>query len=135
MSELYNSTALSLSAPELRQLTKWDEKVIIEFLSLTGQVKEVSNIVEVVVNNISAIISESQNYGGSISRLNKGLADLAGELSAGADSRPALVALAREVQDMSQLVAVLQASKRPVRATITNDFLDARMAARVALRA
>ena len=57
-----NSTALQLSADELRSLTKWPDSVIIEFLSLTGAVSDITNNINIVINNVDSVMTmEAQN--------------------------------------------------------------------------
>jgi len=69
-------SSLKLSANELRTMTKWPDPVIYEFLALQGAVSNITNIINIVINNgdsTSSIVSVLQ---AQVNNLNRTAAQL-----------------------------------------------------------
>jgi hypothetical protein len=69
-----NGGQLKLSATELRELTNWNEAVILEFLSLQSAVSTIINNINIVTNNFEA--SNTVNLQAQVTGLRRGLLDL-----------------------------------------------------------
>jgi hypothetical protein len=62
MADTTRATALQLSATELKSLTKWPDAVIYEFLSLQAGVKNITENINIAINNTAiALTLESQS--------------------------------------------------------------------------
>ena len=89
------SGSLSLSADDLRILTKWPDSVIVEFLSLQAGVENITQNINIVINNTDVVMALE------------------------AQSSARITALSREIDQIKQSVEVIGAAAANVSARIS----------------
>ena len=120
------ATSLKLSATELRTMTKWPDAVVLEFLSLQGSVSEITEVINIVINNVTtAITLESQNQAG-VATLNRALVTLREQVSA-LDTLPGKIAnLKRDLLRVSNANQEQDAALGALNTKVTSNKRDQR---------
>jgi len=111
MADSVRQTSLQLSADELRQLTGWKDAVIYEFLSLQAGVQEITQNINVVINNTDMVLTLESQSTARVTELSKQLVLLQEALSA-FDAVPTKVAsmkrdLQRTITNNHELLSAL----------------------------
>lgn len=129
-----NDQSLKLSGPELKAMTGWPDALVYEFLSLESSVSEITQNINIVINNVTTALTLESQTGAGLATLKKSFTALQNQMAA-FDTLPSKVsslkaallrltnANAEQAQAVSSLVARLQvrASAQADQITLLNE--------------
>lgn len=118
----YDATTLQLSATELKALTGWNDPVIVEFLSLQGGMAEVTQIVNIVIEQVTQnnttlahtniVVNNLQGILGTMGQALEGLQSMATRLAASS------AAMQREIASLSQSLEMANSANAMLRTAL-----------------
>jgi hypothetical protein len=117
------SSTLSLSADDLRQLTKWPDSVIIEFLSLQSGVQNVTENINIVINNTDMVLNLESQSAARVAALSKELEQLR-EITQGFDAVVARLSakITTQAAEMSDLIEQASAANNSLLARLNREI-------------
>ncbi len=123
MVDQFKGSSLQLSAFELRNLTKWPDPVIQEFLSLQAGVQNITENINIVINNIDLVMGAGSQTLSWINQL-RGTIALLQEQAAATDSLVSKIAAnkrdsLRVINDLAEQLSSVQAVNSRLYAKIT----------------